>query len=89
MATTTQEQVFKRHQKVVAAEDLPFVPAGTRGKVLYVAGVTWIRYHVRFENGRFVSSVDARALATPDDWADRRDAAERATREAAAKEVPA
>jgi len=89
MATTTQEQVFKRHQKVVAAQDLPFVPAGTKGKLLYVAGVTWIRYHVRFENGRFVSSVDASVLSTPDDWADRQDAAARAARDAASTEVPA
>jgi hypothetical protein len=52
----------------VASADLPKVPAGTPGRVLYVAGVTWFRYHVRFENGEFVSSLDATQLTAKDDW---------------------
>lgn len=66
--TATKEQVFRRHQKVVAAVDLPGVPAGTPGKVLYVAGVTWFRYHVRFENDQFISSLDATLLTSRADW---------------------
>ncbi|WP_334144998.1 hypothetical protein [Rhabdothermincola sp.] len=68
MATVTKDQVFKRHQKVVAAVDLPHVPAGTPGRVLYVAGVTWIRYHVLFDNGQVVSSLDATQLMSREDW---------------------
>jgi hypothetical protein len=70
------DQVFRRHQKVVAASDLPGVPAGTPGKVYYVAGVTWIRYHVLFENGVEVSSVDAGELVDLKAW--RADAAAKA-----------
>jgi len=68
MPTVTKEPVFKRHQKVVAAVDLPHVPAGTPGRVLYVAGVTWFRYHVRFDNGVVVSSLDATQLADRREW---------------------
>jgi hypothetical protein len=68
MPTVTKEPVFRRHQKVVAAVDLPHVPAGTPGRVLYVAGVTWPRYHVRFDNGEVVSSLDATQLADRRDW---------------------
>jgi hypothetical protein len=68
MATATKEQVFERHQKVVAAVDLPHVPQGTPGKVLYVAGVTWFRYHVRFDNGEIMSSLDATELADRKEW---------------------
>jgi hypothetical protein len=75
------EKVFKRHQKVVAAVDLPGVPAGTPGKVAYVAGLTWIRYHVLFDNGADVSSLDATQLADRKAWKAARaqqDASERA-----------
>lgn len=54
--STTRE--FRRRQKVVAAVDLPGVPAGTPGKVWFVSGVTWIRYHVLFENGVEIANVD-------------------------------
>jgi hypothetical protein len=62
MPAATTDFVFKRHQKVKAAEDLPGVPAGTPGKVLYPAGLTWIRYHVLFENDVYLSSLDATQL---------------------------
>lgn len=83
----TKAQVFKRHQKVVATVDLPDVPAGTAGRVLYVAGVTWIRYHVAFDNGQALSSLDATQLMSRDDWAqkehDEKVAARKAKRAAA------
>ena len=66
------EKVFRRHQKVVAAVDLPGVPMGTPGKVYYVAGVTWIRYHVLFENGLEVSSLDAAQLVDRSELGGRR-----------------
>jgi len=49
---------FRRRQKVAAAVDLPGVPAGTPGKVWFVTGVTWIRYHVVFDNGVELANVD-------------------------------
>ena len=66
--TISTDKVFRKRQKVVAAVDLPGVPAGTPGKVYYVAGVTWIRYHVLFENGVEVSTVDAAQLADRKAW---------------------
>ncbi len=59
MATSiSTEKDFRRRQKVVAAVDLPGVPAGTFGKVWFVSGVTWIRYHVAFDNGIELANVD-------------------------------
>jgi hypothetical protein len=68
MRDITTEQVFDRHAKVVAAVDLPHIPKGTQGRVLHVAGVTWIRYHVLFENEESLSSLDAEQLMALDDW---------------------
>ena len=58
---------FRRRQKVVAAVDLPGVPAGTRGTVMYVAGFSWKRYRVRFDNGVERGSLDGRYLETIED----------------------
>jgi len=60
--------VLKRHEKVVANVDLPGVPAGTRGKVLVVSGVTWLRYRVLFENGVEHGLLDGRHLVRPRDF---------------------
>jgi len=84
--TISTEKVFKRHQKVVAAVDLPGVAAGTPGKVSYVAGVTWIRYHVAFDNGVDMSSLDAVQLADRKAWK-AAEAARDAEERAAAREV--
>jgi hypothetical protein len=84
MATTiSTDKVFRKRQKVVAAVDLPGVPAGTPGKVYYVAGVTWIRYHVLFENGVELSTLDAAQLADRKEWTAEQ---ERTTRAAALAE---
>ena len=53
---------FMRKDRVVAAEDLPGVPEGTPGVVVMVTGLSWIRYRVRFENGRELNLLDARYL---------------------------
>lgn len=63
---------LKRHEKVVAAADLPHVPAGTKGKVMLVNGLTWIRYWVRFENGQQLGQLDGSVLARRDEWDFRR-----------------
>jgi hypothetical protein len=79
MAETAGDQL-RRHEKVVAAVDLPGVPQGTPGKVFLVSGVTWIRYRVRFENGAEIGTLDRATLQRKDEWA----AAERERRRAEA-----
>jgi len=71
---------LRRHEKVVAATELPGVPAGTAGKVFLVSGITWIRYRVRFANGAEIGSLDRSVLATRDEWAERERAERRARR---------
>jgi hypothetical protein len=66
--TISTEKVFRRRQKVAAAVDLPGVPAGTPGKVWFVSGVTWIRYHVAFDNGVEIANVDAAQLRDRKQW---------------------
>jgi hypothetical protein len=79
MVTVNTTQKFKRKAKVVAAVDLPGVPAGTEGKVYYEAGIRWFRYHVAFENGVSLSNVDGNALVSLADWkADQAEAAREA-----------
>jgi hypothetical protein len=64
MARRSDTPVFKQHQKVAAAHDLPGVPAGTTGKVLLVNGFSWVRYRVRFDNGTERGMLSADALTT-------------------------
>lgn len=71
MARRKDEARFRRHEKVVAAVDLPDVPAGTPGKVLLVNGLSWVRYHVLFDNGVKRSAVRDEWLVTRDEWAER------------------
>lgn len=59
---------LKRHEKVLANVDLPGVPAGTPGKVLQMAGLTWIRYRVRFDNGVELGQLDGRHIVRPGDF---------------------
>lgn len=74
---------FRRLAKVVAAVDLPGVPAGTPGKVFLVSGIDWIRYRVRFENGAEIGSLDRAVLASREEWAERQQEQRRAERAAA------
>ena len=53
---------FSRKDRVVAAEDLAGVPEGTPGVVVMVTGLSWIRYRVRFDNGREINLLDGRYL---------------------------
>lgn len=71
MAETVESGSFRRHDKVVAGIDLEGIPAGTRGKVMYVAGFSWQRCRVQFTNGVERGSLDARHLVTVGEW-DRR-----------------
>jgi hypothetical protein len=56
------DQRFRLKERVVAAEDLPGVPAGTPGTVVMVGGLTWTRYRVRFANGIELGLLDGRRL---------------------------
>ena len=78
--STTRE--FRRRQKIAAAVDLPGVPAGTPGKVWFVSGVTWIRYHVVFDNGVDLANVDGSQIVDRRTWAADAAAADRAALEA-------
>lgn len=58
------DDVLKRKSKVVAFDDLPGVPEGTPGKVFLVGGWDkWIRYHVQFDNGVHIGSLNREHLA--------------------------
>jgi hypothetical protein len=72
MMARTKEQAreLRRKERVVAAVDLPGVPAGTAGRVIIVEGFTWIRYWVRFDNGVVRGSINRNKLARPDEWDD-------------------
>ena len=63
-----KSDVLRRKEKVVAAVDLPGVPAGTPGKVFLIDGITWIRYRVLFENGVEIGSLDRSVLARRSEW---------------------
>lgn len=55
---------LKRKSKVVAFDDLPGVPEGTAGKIALVGGWDkWIRYHVMFDNGVSIGSLNREHLA--------------------------
>ena len=86
MPRRQDQQQFKRHQKIVAAVDLPGVPAGTKGKVQIVNGLSWIRYWVVFENGVERGQLGNDDLMTRDDWDARQAKQRRATRAAEAEE---
>jgi hypothetical protein len=76
---------LKRKERVVAAVDLPGIPAGTTGKVFFVAGFDWIRYWVRWDNGVERGSINRKHLVRPGEpYGD-----ELAELEAAAAEVAA
>jgi hypothetical protein len=51
--------------RVVAAVDLPGVPAGTEGRVTLKNGFQWSRYRVRFRNGVELGNLDGRHLGLP------------------------
>lgn len=54
---------LKRKSKVRAFTPLPGVPEGTKGKVALVNGWDeWIRYHVMFENGVNLGSINREHL---------------------------
>jgi hypothetical protein len=59
---------FRRNERVKLLDDLPGVPAGTEGRVELVAGFTWTRYRVAFDNGSDVGSIDGSHLSRPNQF---------------------
>jgi hypothetical protein len=79
---------FRRNEWVKNLDDLPGVPAGTRGRVYLVEGFTWTRYRVLFDNGIDIGSLDGAVLARPREFAsavERREEAAVAAEAAAAE----
>jgi hypothetical protein len=79
---------FRRNEWVKNLDDLPRVPAGTRGRVYLVEGFTWTRYRVLFDNGIDIGSLDGAVLARPREFAsalERREQAAVAAEAAAAE----
>jgi hypothetical protein len=68
MAKAGSSDILDKKATVIARTDLRDVPEGTKGKVVLVNGLTWIRYWVRFENGVTMGSVNRANLATPAEW---------------------
>jgi hypothetical protein len=68
MASTATTNDLKKGSRVIAAHGLAHVPEGTKGKVMLVNGLSWIRYWVRFENGVTMGSINRSNLATPSEW---------------------
>lgn len=63
--TLPDTEPLRRKDEVVAAVDLPGIPAGTRGRVTMVSGFEWIRYWVRFDNGQVRGSISRDKLVRP------------------------
>jgi len=63
-------ELLKPKERVVATEDMPGIPMGTTGTVIFPEGLTWIRYWVRFDNGVVRGSLDRRKVARPKEWAE-------------------
>jgi hypothetical protein len=63
-------ELLRSGEVVIAATDLPGIPEGTRGKVIFPEGLTWIRYWVRFDNGVVRGSINRNTIARPTEWLD-------------------
>jgi hypothetical protein len=72
MATATLNTLAPK-TRVVATVDMKGVPRGTTGKVIFVQGLSWIRYWVLFDNGIRVGTLDRSKLATLTDWENKAD----------------
>ena len=73
MATATLNTLAPK-TLVVSTIDMKGVPRGTTGKVIFVQGLSWIRYWVLFDNGIRVGTLDRSKLATLAEWENKADA---------------
>ena len=63
-----QAAPFKRGTKVRLVDDIPGYPAGTEGKVAVANGFEWIRYWIRFPDGKAVGHIDHHCLVKRKDY---------------------
>ena len=94
MAATELEKPFKLGERVILATDDRGVREGTPGRVKVADGITWFRYWVEFDDGRWLGSITESKLVRAKDWEEfKRRRAEEAARprveEAPAAEGPA
>lgn len=68
VAKKTVGETLRVGEHVVASVAMPGIPEGTRGRVNFVEGLSWIRYWVRFDNGVIRGSINRKRLARPDEW---------------------
>lgn len=68
MATKQRGEELRQGERVVVITAMPQIPEGTSGKVTFVAGFTWIRYWVRFDNGVTRGSLNRNKLARPAEY---------------------
>ncbi len=68
MAKQKVREELGRGERVVVTTAMPQIPEGTVGKVTFVAGFTWIRYWVRFDNGVTRGSLNRNKLARPAEY---------------------
>ena len=54
--------------RVILTEDIVGIPGGTTGKVVFVEGLSWIRYWVHFDTGERRGQIARAKLMTPDEW---------------------
>jgi len=89
--TASLETPFRRGEKVLMARDVPGIAEGTPGKVKLVNGLnTWIRYWVRFNDGRLIGQINQDDLVRHgqmDAWLEREADRARAAEAAAAGEI--
>lgn len=85
----TLDTPFRRGEKVLTTAALGDLPEGTQGKIKLINGFdAWIRYWVRFEDGRIIGQIDHNDLVRPAQrelWKER---AESATQSAATTDQP-
>lgn len=82
----TLDTPFRPGERVVAADDVDDITAGTKGKVQLANGLgAWRRYWVRFDGGRMRGQVPHAVLARPaqlHEWQAAREAQARAALQA-------
>lgn len=68
--TTAELQAapFTRGTKIRLVDDIPGYPAGTEGKVAVANGFEWIRYWIRFPDGKAVGHVDHKSVVKRKDY---------------------
>jgi hypothetical protein len=62
------KNVLKARDRVTLTREIRDVPEGTHGVIKVANGLTWARYWVEFDNGKWVGSVSASDLVREGDY---------------------